>query len=216
MGDKSISPIFAFVLFLLMAGLLLVSACFTYSSMQSARLVKPGQFEVTPSYSSMRFADEGKSEKVTNQFGAQLAIGMSDRFNARMRYEYVQWDDDFADVSYSFFALEPKIGLVEDVIAVSLPVGLWFGGDVEENDSWQAHPSIHMTALLNPVMEINGSAKYLYFFEQDTDDLIALNLGVGLGTMGQFVLRPEIGWLFNPDEDGHYLHYSIGFSLYSQ
>ncbi len=194
----------------------LTGGCFSYSSLQSARLVKPGESEITPSYSSVRFGNEGESEKVTSQYGAQLGIGINKRSNARFRYERIQWDEDVADGGYNFAAVEPKVALIEDVLAFSLPVGLWFGEDVEESDSWQIHPSLHMTALVYPYLEINGSAKFLHFFQESTDDLIGLNVGIGIGYMGQLILRPEIGWLLNPNASGHYFHWSFGFSLYSR
>jgi len=187
--------------------------CFTSSSLQSARLADPGEFEITPSYSYVNFADE-KTDKVADQCGVQLGLGVSEHFNMRFRYEYIQWANRTIDGGHNFLAVEPKVGLVENVFAVSMPVGLFFGEHVEEKDSWQIHPTLLATVPVNPGLEVNGSAKYLYFFDSDTNNLVALNVGVGFGQIDNIVVRPEIGWLFDTGENGYYFHWSIGMTVY--
>ena len=50
-----------------LALILSLSACVT-SDLQSARLVGPGKFEVTPSYTMASFSGDGQTERTTNQF----------------------------------------------------------------------------------------------------------------------------------------------------
>jgi hypothetical protein len=209
-------PVFTFICFCFLGAVVfLAGGCFTSSSLQSARMLGEGEIELTPSYSSQNLSFDGNSERIAHQYGAQLGIGMSKNFNARIRYERIDWDENIGDTGYNFIAIEPKIGVVKDAIAISMPIGMWFGEMVEENESFQFHPSLHLTKIVTPVLELNGSAKMLIFTE-DFEDLIALNIGLGVGNPDQIVIRPEIGWLFSPGDDGHYFHWSIGFSLYSR
>lgn len=64
--------------------------------------------------------------------------------------------------------------------------------------------------------EINTSAKAVIpLNREDSDVLIAFNLGAGLSrNMEKWVLRPEVGILLNPGEDGYFMHFSVGLSIY--
>jgi hypothetical protein len=58
-----------------------------------------------------------------------------------------------------------------------------------------------------------ATGKVIYpFAADDPEALVALNLGLGLGPHERWVVRPEIGFLWNPGEDGRYMHLSLGFS----
>lgn len=49
---------------------LVLSGCVPFvADQQSARLLAPGEVEVTPSFSSVSFSNEGESEHVQDQFG---------------------------------------------------------------------------------------------------------------------------------------------------
>jgi len=64
-------------------------------------------------------------------------------------------------------------------------------------------------------VELNWAAKYLVpLSEEGGDNLLAFNLGLGLGPpKGRWTLRPEIGWLIDPGEEGHDTQFSIGLSV---
>ncbi|HQU71054.1 MAG TPA: hypothetical protein PKV71_06630 [Calditrichia bacterium] len=48
----------------------------------------------------------------------------------------------------------------------------------------------------------------------DLDVLVAFNLGLGISSdLNRWALRPEVGYLFNPGENGHYFHWSLGVSV---
>jgi hypothetical protein len=193
--------------------LILLNGCYTYSSLQSAKLLVKGKYEITPSYSSISFSNDGESEKVSDNFGIQLGLGISDKVNLRFRYEQIS--PDFPGInSYSFLSLEPKFSLEKDRVAFSVPFGLFTGSNIEESDAFQIHPSLYFTMPVSKNIEINFSPKYLIFLEENTDDLVAINAGLGLSTdLSKWAVRPEIGYLFNPGEEGHYFSFSLGVSL---
>jgi len=193
--------------------ILILNGCYTYSSLQSARLLVKGKYEITPSYSSVSFSDEGESEKMTDNYGVQLGYGISKNANLRLRYEKISPDYSGSD-GYSFMAVEPKFGLVKDKLAFSFPVGFFSGSGIDTSDSWQIHPSFHLTIPASKNLEINVSPKILIFLEEDTDDLIAFNAGLGISDdLSKWAFRPEIGYLINPGEDGHYFSWSLGVSF---
>ncbi len=184
-----------------------------FSDLQSAKLVGKQHVEVTPSFSSVSFSDDDGSEHIQNHFGVQVAAGVHDKLDMRLRYENVQVADDGPSVSVLGFG--PKIQLFKDRIAAYLPVGFAFGSDIEAGETWAIHPTLLLTAPAHRNVEINASAKYLVpLSSDDGDNLVAFNLGLGLGpNLKRWAIRPEVGFLLNPGEDGHFTHFSLGVSL---
>lgn len=191
-----------------------------FSELQSAKLVGKGRVEVTPSLSTVSFSNEGESDEVQTHMGLQMATGLSEDTDLRVRYERISVDTGSDDASiFHILGFGPKVGLVEDRSALYLPVGFAFGDNVDESSkTWQFHPTFLFTVPLGNGAEFNPSCKALIPLTGDGGDvLLALNLGAGLSSdLEKWVIRPEIGFLFNPDGDaeGHYMHYSIGLTLY--
>lgn len=184
-----------------------------FSDLQSAKLVGRKHVEVTPSFSSVSFSDGDGSGHVQNQFGVQLATGVHDKVDLRLRYERAEVDDNGPGVNVVGFG--PKLQLVKDRLAVYVPVGFAFGNDIEVGKTWAVHPTLLLTATAHRNVELNASAKYLVPLSSDAgDNLVAFNLGLGLGpNLERWAIRPEVGFLFNPGEDGHFTHLSIGLSF---
>jgi hypothetical protein len=183
-----------------------VSGCVpVFSDLQSAKLVGKGRVEATPSFSSV-------SGSVQNQAGLQLATGVHDKVDLRVRYERVMVEDE---PGVNVLGFGPKIQLVKNYAALYVPVGFAFGGGVDSNETWAVHPTLLLTGQVHPEVEVNWAAKYLVpLSEEGGDNLLAFNLGLGLGPpKGRWTLRPEVGWLINPGEEGHYTQFSIGLSV---
>jgi hypothetical protein len=185
----------------------------TFSELQSARLAGMERVEMTGSYSYVGFSADGESEKVSDQFGFQLASGIARSVDLRLRYERVAVED--ADEGVNILGVGPKIGLVRDRVAFYVPIGFAFGGDIDSSETWQIHPTLLGTLPVADQVEVNGSAKVLFPFESDIDTTLAFNLGLGIGNFERLVLRPEVGFLINPGEDGHFRHFSIGLTYYA-
>jgi hypothetical protein len=182
-----------------------VSACApVFSDLQSAKLVGKGRVEATPSFTSVT--------GVQNQAGLQLATGVHDKVDLRVRYERVMVEDE---PGVNVLGFGPKIQLFKDYAALYVPVGFAFGGGVESSESWAVHPTLLLTGQVHPAVELNWAAKYLVpLSEEGGDNLLAFNLGLGLGPpKGRWTLRPEIGWLIDPGEEGHDTQFSIGLSV---
>jgi hypothetical protein len=183
-----------------------VSGCVpVFSDLQSAKLVGKGRVEATPSFSSV-------SGSVQNQAGLQLATGVHDKVDLRVRYERVMVEDE---PGVNVLGFGPKIQLVKNYAALYVPVGFAFGGGLDSNETWAVHPTLLLTGQVHPAVEVNWAAKYLVpLSEEGGDNLLAFNLGLGLGPpKGRWTLRPEVGWLIDPGEEGHYTQFSIGLSV---
>jgi hypothetical protein len=198
---------------LLIVCTLYVTGCVVapFSDIQSAKLVGPGNVEATPHYSSIYSSYEGDSEQVQDNFGMQLGLGITSFMDVRARYELIHVDEDY---NVNVFGFGPKFSLIKDYVAFYTPVGFAFGEDIETSETWQVHPTLLFTLPVNRYFEINPSAKLLIPFQEDSDTLVAFNLGAGISSdLEKWAIRPEIGFLFNPGEEGYYFHLSLGFSL---
>jgi len=191
-----------------------------FSEMQSAKLAGKGRVEVTPSLSKTDYTNEGESGEVQTHMGLQLATGLADGTDLRVRYERisVDLDDDDARV-FHVLGFGPKLGIKKDRHALYLPVGFTFGDDVRDSsETWQFHPTLLFTVPLGDAVEFNPSGKALIPLSRDGGDvLLAFNLGAGFSSdFESWIVRPEIGYLFSTDSnaEGHYTHFSIGLTLF--
>jgi hypothetical protein len=188
---------------------LAVSACApVFSDLQSAKLVGKGRVEATPSFSTVSASDSGH---VQDHAGLQLAAGVHDKIDVRVRYEHIWVEDEGVDV----LGFGPKIQLFKNYAALYVPVGFAFGGGIDSGETWQIHPTLLLTGQVHPNVELNWSGKYLVPLTGDGgDDLLAFNIGLGLGPAnGRWAIRPEFGWLLNPGDEGHFTQFSVGFSV---
>jgi hypothetical protein len=189
----------------------LVVACApVFSDLQSARLVGKGRVEVTPGFSAYYFSDDSGTEHIENHAGVQLATGVQDRIDLRLRYEHA------LDAGVNVLGFGPKLALVKDHLALSLPVGFAFGSDVDSGQTWQFHPTLIGTLPLGRNAEWNTSLKALVpLASDDGDTLVAINTGFGFSSnLDRWVLRPEVGMCFDPGEQGHYTQVSVGLTVF--
>jgi hypothetical protein len=198
-----------------LVGALASSACApVFSDLQSARLAGPGRVEVTPSVSTVHDQD---STHVQDEFGLQVATGVHERVDLRLRYERVEVDggaDPADDFGVNVVGFGPKLGLVRDHLALAVPAGFAFGGDIDSGKTWEIQPTLIGTLPIVKNVELTAAGKYIIqLTAEDSDNLVALNLGIGLGPVDKWVIRPEIGFLWNPGDEGHFRHLSLGFGF---
>jgi hypothetical protein len=189
---------------------LLQSCAPVFSDLQSARLVGRGNIEVTPSFSTVSFAEDGESEGIQNHIGTQAGFGLSDKVDLRLRFEHI-WLKDDGSYNEQIFGIGPKFKLKENVFALYLPFGFAFS-DISESLEFQ--PTLLMTLPLSPnKIDFNTSAKGILQFCDGCDALVAVNLGFALSEdLNRWAFRTEYGHLYNPGEQGHYGQLSVGFS----
>lgn len=187
-----------------------------FSDLQSAKLVDKGRVELTPGASYVKTSCDPDDDcgHIQDHFGAQLGVGLHEAVELRARYEHVMVVEDGPSVEV--VGIGPKLRLVEDHLALYVPIGRAFGGgeDADLGDSWQVHPTLLGTAPVHRNVEVNASAKYLIPLNDDGgDNLVAFNLGLGLGQLDTWVIRPEVGVMFDPGDEGRFYHFSLGVSF---
>lgn len=193
-----------------------LSGCAIYlPDQQSARLLSAGEWEVTPSFSSVTVSAEGESEHVQNQFGVRVGYGHSETLELRGGLERIALDDDIADGGAYMIGGGPKFALSPGTAALYVPIGFAFGEDVDNSETWTIAPTVLLTFEPSPGIEINPSAKAIYPFAiEDPELLLGFNLGLGFTVAdGRLVLRPEGGLVINPGDEGTVWGWTLGASL---
>lgn len=191
------------------------SGCAIYlPDQQSARVLGEGGWELTPSFSSVSVSFDGDTEHVQNQYGLHFGYGLSERLDLRAAFARVVLDDDGG--STNVLGAGPKWALVEDAVALSVPVGVVFGDDVDDSsDTWTVAPTLLATMEPSPGITLTPSVKGIYpFAVEDPELLLGFHLGVGIETLeGRLVIRPEAGYVINPGEDGSNWGWTVGASV---
>ena len=177
-----------------------------FSEQQSARVVGVGRAEVTSTATANFFTGDGETDHVENHYGIQVATGVHERLDLRLRYVR-------AGGGVNAVGFAPKLSLLEDRLALAVPVGFAFGEDVNVSKTWEFHPTLLFTQQLAQRADLNLSAKSLIRLEGDT--LWGFNVGLGLGDRERWVVRPEVGLLFNPGDEGQFLQASLGFTWFA-
>lgn len=169
-----------------------------FSDLQSARTVGAGQVEVTPF---------GTFNEAQNEFGANIAIGLSSNIDLRARYEYVSVGEGEGT---GVFGFGPKFGIIPGRIAAFLPVGNAL--NKEYSDNWQFQPTLLLTQpIVKDKFEATLSPKYLIYFCDSCGGFFATNLGIAWGTnLNNWAIRAEYGRVFS---DGGVGQFSLGFSF---
>jgi len=192
----------------LVSGTLVCAGCApVFSDFQSAKLVGRERVEITPSASTVSASGENGGH-VQDEYGVQVATGVLDRLDLRARYMRVE--------GINGVAFGPKLSVVKDKVALSVPVWFAFGKDVESGKTWAVHPTLLLTGPVNSHLEVNGSIKGLIPLSKDGGDkLVAFNVGLGVGDLEKWVIRPEVGFLFNPGESGHFTQFGIALTVFA-
>lgn len=181
--------------------LLSLSQCVT--PYESARMLPKGGTEIKTSYTHVRVAAEGENEKINDGLGLGLGYGVTDRINLKVRYERLSNEGNV-----NFVAFGPKIALKPNKIAAMLPIGVYFD---EGESTWGVHPSLLFSTSKNNKVEGTVGLRSDIFFEEDSEVLFGINLGLGLSqNLDRWAIRPDFGLTFNPGENGVFLSFGIG------
>jgi hypothetical protein len=175
-----------------------------------ARLVGPGQTEVTASLTPTGASVLGENRHMMTDYRIQAMRGVSDRMDLGVGYARLQQPDGGSGAHAVGFG--PKIGIVPDRVAVAARVGFLFGDEVPLSHTWHVDPTLLFTFPLTDRIDLNPSARILIPFCEDCETLYGFNVGVGISPGSRRVkLRPEVGLLFSPRESG--VVWTMGFGL---
>jgi len=203
---------FILLLNLFASQLIFQSSVPVFSELQSARMVGKSQFELTPMFSSVSGSDNDDKEHLQNEYGLQAIIGLSEKVDFRVRTEVITYEGgDYSDWG-AIIGFGPKVSLIKDKLAVSLPLGTSLNEGFM-ND-WEFQPALLLTwPAITDKLDITLSPKYIWTFCEDCQNLAAVNIGLAISTdLTKWALRPEYGRLYDFGEPGHAGQFSIGFS----
>jgi len=190
-------------------------AQFLFTDQQSGWTLKPKQVEVGGAFGSVSVHSDGESDHVWNIYGLNLGVGLVKNVELRVRYGYL---DPKFETGVSAFSIGPKIGLWKNMVAIIVPIEFLTGKYVETSQTWNIQPGLIASIPVGKKFELTPSVKALIPLYKDpygaADTLVALNLGAGFFVTAEknLVIRPEIGFLFDPGQSGSFFQFGIGIS----
>jgi hypothetical protein len=194
--------------------LLLTSGCVTvFSEFQSARTLGEGNKEITANISAINYTGEGESDYHQTNIGVQFGVGLNKSVDLRFRIENLNLEGEPGD-NFKYYAVGvgPKISLIKDKMSVYVPIGFAIGEDLNTDETFEIHPTLLYTLPVSDDFEVNTSGKYILAFEDDRNNAVAFNVGVGI-FKNSFIFRPEIGFMVYPsDTDLIFFQFGTGMS----
>jgi hypothetical protein len=188
--------------------------CFVFSSLQSAKLLARNEISILPEYSSVLYTHVSDLEHVSNVFGFQGGFGLTNSFNLFIHYDRIQLTR--YEVGYNYTSLDFKISLMKNTLALSMPVCLYFGKNIEFSGSIHAQPTLFFTYPINSRINITVAPKAVVFLPS-FKNILALNINTGLSCFSdRITIIPEIGYGFKPYGKDQFLFGSFGIAFNSK
>ncbi|HYN06903.1 MAG TPA: hypothetical protein VES67_05900 [Vicinamibacterales bacterium] len=175
-----------------------------------ARLVGPGQTELTASLTPTGASVMGENRRLMTDYRLQAMRGVTNRLDLGVGYARLQPPDGGTGAHALGFG--PKLALVTDRVAVAARVAFLFGDEVPVKQSWHVDPTVLLTFPLTDRIDLNPSVRFLIPFCEDCETLFGFNVGLGISPGSRRMkMRPEVGLLFSPREKG--VVWTMGFGL---
>lgn len=203
----------------LLFGLFQLNAQTYHNTFDKAQSIGEGVIEVSGNYAYQSYRYDGEGNGVANTYGLRVGYGLDNHFDIKFSWTAWQWDDTefIGDDNMNFFVFKPKYSFGEEgMVALAVPIGLrsYSYGDETENKFYLA-PEVMFNYPVNEFFEAGANGRFVFPFEEKADPMIGFNVSVGVSSdLTQWVVRPELGVLFEPGEDGFYLTPGIAASYY--
>ena len=211
------------IIYFLVMSLLLFQSCMN-TNFDTAKMLQKGNTEIGGSFSHYIASNHGESNDFGNNIGLRVGYGFTDKFNMRLTYDkFIPPGNNLGGESYSALSMTPKISLVQNKLALTLPVGLGFYSN-DEGDSesrWVISPAVLYTSTAQTnKFDLTGSFRVIKYFpkQKDSDQgitsdaLLGFNIGAGFSNdLNVWAVRPEVGLIINPNESGTVWTLGIGF-----
>ncbi len=188
--------------------LLTLQGCLTYSSYQSARIVERGHPHATLGISRSVILEEDASDVNWWTFDGDMRFGIVKRVDGSVRISV------FHNVPEGWgggqVSVDIRGGIVEDHLAVALPVSITIGDF--HFASLRIQPGFIGTIPLGERFEINGAIRAHVYVRVPELLAIGYNLGLGMTTpSGAWTIRPEVGRLqfVGTSSDVAYFQYGV-------
>jgi hypothetical protein len=183
----------------------LSTSCTVMSNYQSAKTIGKGSVEGTASFTNYGHTDEfsrayDDDAFKYNSIGVQGAYGVTDKFDAGLRYELVLSED----VKVSHFALSGKYNLLENILSAYVPIGMYFGEDLDVGETFHARPTLIGNVDISDNIELSPYLGYALSFNSEFNNYLQIGIssGINFGSMDALTIRPELGFSFNGEDAG--------------
>lgn len=181
---------------------------------QSAGSVGKGNAELTLGYSNIGFAFQGESGNIYNNYVFQAGFGIRNLTEIRFIYDRFNFKNGDG-TGFNGLMIGPKFSSESRKFAFYLPIGITTNSI--SNNRWIVEPTFIFSFPLGEKVNFNLSPSYLFYFANTNpffdEDLVKINLGLGIDLGENWVLRPEAGLLFFKDDfNAYYFTFGLGIS----
>ncbi len=190
---------------------------------EKAGTLKKGNVELSGHLTRYDVHHYGRKERTHDNFGFRAGIGLTERFDLKLRYEKMQFTKNFDHriTRADYFSLVPKLALVPERLSLLIPVSTFRVQSVADNFHYTNRVSSIAPQLIytytnsRKTFDISFASKIDYLFELDDDSesntFFGMTLGAGFSTdLSKWAIRPEIG-LASELDDAKFISYGIGF-----
>jgi hypothetical protein len=207
-GDPGVKYFFFSCLLLLLP---FVSGCLSSTPFQSARVVEPGQQAASMSLQKSVDANEDQDYSwYMLEFAGRFPVYKSRVDFALNGAIMALEDEDGLGGIGAMFGLGPKFELLQDILAIEVPVRVMFAGEATF-ESTHFYPRAILSLPVSELVEINLSHTRYYYLEEVDITPYGFSAGLAIGRKGGVIIRPEIGIVVFPE--GHdVLQFGIGFT----
>jgi hypothetical protein len=202
---------------IIVGGMLLsMSSCTVLSTFQSAKTLGKGNSEITGNFTSYSYSvGEGAGSETYKSFGAQGAYGVSDKLDAGIRLERMTYKTEVPGSGSetsgaNFLSFSGKYSLIENKLSAYVPLGMYFGEDVEVGQTLNLRPTLLGNFDVSKTLELTPMVGYYLPFDSEAYSYFQLGVGAGFrpaSTEG-LCIRPELGYSINSDVN--VLHFGLG------
>jgi len=158
------------------------------------------------------------SEKIADEYGILAGVGVANQVEIQLRYDRIQLTGDGED-GYNFTSLGPKFSLANQRFAFLMPVGMYYGTDIDAGETFQIHPGVIGTIPFQQVAEVSLAGRLIFAPSGSVDEWAVLNLNVGLSNdTSRWALIPEVGvsWNLSQDDQDPLVNYGLALAFYTQ
>lgn len=194
---------------LLLSGLIFCN-CYEFTSHQSARLLNTREVSVITEYSPVFYTHARHFSPTSQNFGFQVSYGISNTINVSTHYSRIQLTD--YPVGYNFLSFSPIFGILKDRLAISFPLDIYFGENIELSDAGHIQPTLYFTQTINSYLEVTVSPKYILFVPSCIQ-MLALNGTIHLHLPHDISLIPEFGYARKPFSSDRFIYCGIGLEF---
>jgi hypothetical protein len=180
-------------------------------------MLNRGQIELTGGISGIGVRAEGESQHVANAFGVHGQVGIDRRLN--VGFGYGRFELEGGGEGFNSIMVGPRVGLIEDRVAVAVPLSFIMGDDVTTSETLMMHPTLLMTMRVGTRVDFNPSVRVTLPTCKNcdmADTMVGLMGGFGIRAVPNLTIRPEAGITFNPGESGILWTFGVGASFRSR